>query len=72
MAVMAHLMTLQQGAIVWSAWRSCYPTIDPDLSDADLDEVELRGANLQRANFNRSSLCWAVLNEADLSAAKVQ
>jgi uncharacterized protein YjbI with pentapeptide repeats len=74
MANPEHLAILQQGVEVWNRWRQANnaPTFRPDLSVADLKGARLRGINLRSSDLTRANLGLAVLDEADLSWAKLE
>jgi hypothetical protein len=56
MANPEHLEIIKQGVIVWNEWRTKYPDIMPDLTEADLQHAELKGVNLQLANLRGANL----------------
>ena len=68
---------LHQGAEAWNLWRSQYPDVRPELSDANLAnaklaEFELHDADLRRAQLSHASLARANLVNADLLHADLR
>jgi hypothetical protein len=68
-AVESQLEILEQGPMVWNAWRKLTATVWPDLEGADFSEENLSGANLGGANLSRAALQGTNLSGANLSVA---
>jgi len=66
MANQEHLDILKQGVEKWNLWKTQYPEVRPDLSNADLSNADLR-----ETNFSRANLSGANLSRADMTGCFV-
>ncbi|HEY9822701.1 MAG TPA: pentapeptide repeat-containing protein, partial [Candidatus Sericytochromatia bacterium] len=64
MANAQHLALLQQGSLIWNAWRGKHPEVQPDLRQASLRGKYLEGVNLAGADLREANLYEANLSQA--------
>jgi uncharacterized protein YjbI with pentapeptide repeats len=66
MAHPKHLSLIKQGVEGWNKWRSEYPEISPDLSEAALQGADLRGINLKDARLEKVNLTGANMGSLEV------